>query len=145
MCGSFYIGNDNNNMLVCIGAPPLDTMTSCHDVFNLMCRCVYYRQLGGRGRGRERGERKGEDDKWPLLRVYCFLCSMSHVENMHTKQTKTIVCCSAVEFYSGFRQGSASVCHNNSVWQWSLNSLLGGWSFINTSTLITLKFTPTCT
>ena len=48
-------------------------------------------------------------------------------------------------FHSRFKQGSASVCYDNSVWQCSLNSLIGGWSFINTSTLITLNFTPTCT
>ena len=53
------MGNDNN-VLVCIGPSPIDTMTSYHDVFNLMCGCVYYKQLGGRGRGRERGgEEKG--------------------------------------------------------------------------------------
>ena len=111
-------------------------------MFLTLCVGVYtvcsWEGEGGEGKG----ERKREDDKTPLLRVYCFLSSMSHVENVHTKHTKTIVCCSAVEFHSWFRQGSASVCHNNSVWQWSLNSLLGGWSFINTSTLITLNLTP---
>ena len=65
--------------------------------------CVCYRQLGEGGEGKEE-ERKGEDHKSSLHRVYCLLSSMSHVESIHTKQTKTTVCNSAIEFRSMFRQ-----------------------------------------
>ena len=58
----------------------------------------------GEGGELKEQKRKGEDDKSSLGRVYCLLSSMSHVESMHTKQTKTTVCYSAIEFRSMFRQ-----------------------------------------
>ena len=58
----------------------------------------------GEGVAGKEEERKGEDDKSSLRRLYCLLSSMSHVESMHTKQTKTTVCYSAIEFHSMFRQ-----------------------------------------
>ena len=143
MCGHFCIGNDNLLVLV------LPQWTLWPRIMMFLTSCVGVYTIGsweGEGGGGRR--RRGKERMTRALclgYINCFLCSMSHVENVHTKQTKTIVCCSAIEFHSGFRRGSASVCYNNSVWQWSLNSLIGGWSFMNTSTLITLNFTPTCT
>ena len=72
-----------------------------------LASCVGVYTIGSwEGEGEEgKGEEgKGEDDKSFLGRVYCLLSSMSHVESMHTKQTKTTVCYSAIEFRSMFRQ-----------------------------------------
>ena len=53
-------------MLVCIGSPPIDTVTSCHDVFNLMCGAYTVCSWEGEGEEGKGEERKREDDKTPF-------------------------------------------------------------------------------